>query len=359
MVGYLRDCKRPSQTTGDYLGMFAPKYRSISNLGAYDQMVQFMQFLMRFALSTVFVGCLYVLFGAIGGDWHWSFDLAGQFLLPAIITACLGAIGAGIARLSFAAAGFLALGVVLALVSVPWTSAPSSVPANAPRFSVLLFNVWYRNQDLDGIRKLIERKNPDLVVLIEATSRIRDGLKAVVARYPYHLDCLDTAGCGVLMFSRSRLSPQDVQETHDPMGSPLVSVSAQLGGCRMTVFATHLTRPYPFAPTWVQSAQAEEIGDEVAAWGGTKLLVGDFNASPWGHVMGTIASRGHLDILKGPGGTWPSVLPQRLRIPIDHMLVSSGLSFLSREVLPSPGSDHAPVFARIAVTDATQCSSHP
>lgn len=98
-----------------------------------------------------------------------------------------------------------------------------------------------------------------------------------------------------------------------------------------------------------------EIGNEVAAWHGAKLLVGDFNAAPWGFVMNEIATRGQLQILGGPGGTWPSALPQALRIPIDHMLAGHGLSFVSREVLPFAGSDHVPVLASVAVTDPSKC----
>jgi endonuclease/exonuclease/phosphatase (EEP) superfamily protein YafD len=44
-----------------------------------------------------------------------------------------------------------------------------------------------------------------------------------------------------------------------------------------------------------------------------------------------------------------------MRIPIDHMMAGPGLSFVSRQVLPRIGSDHAPVLAEIAVTDPSQC----
>jgi endonuclease/exonuclease/phosphatase (EEP) superfamily protein YafD len=93
----------------------------------------------------------------------------------------------------------------------------------------------------------------------------------------------------------------------------------------------------------------------VAASAGAKLLVGDFNAAPWTRIVQTIAERAGLQALTGAGGTWPSRLPPQLRLPIDNMLVGPGLSFVSRRVLPRLGSDHLPVLAEIAVTDASKC----
>jgi endonuclease/exonuclease/phosphatase (EEP) superfamily protein YafD len=116
-----------------------------------------------------------------------------------------------------------------------------------------------------------------------------------------------------------------------------------------------MTRPFPNAPYWAQRAQAEEIGSAVGLIPGAKLVLGDFNAAPWGYVIRTIEKRGHVTVLTGPGGTWPTALPSQLRIPIDHMLASEGLSFAGRTVLPSVGSDHAPVLADVAVTDPGQC----
>lgn len=124
----------------------------------------------------------------------------------------------------------------------------------------------------------------------------------------------------------------------------------------MSLVLVHLTRPYPFDSPQAQRVQANAMGSEVAAWQGAKLVLGDFNAAPWGYVMQTIAAKGGVSLLTGSGGTWPSVLPKQMRIPIDHMLAGPGLQFVGREVMGAAGSDHVPLFAEIAVTDASQCA---
>lgn len=300
-------------------------------------------------------GTLAVLIGVAGGSLHWAFDLAGQFLLPSMVAAGAAALVAVLCR--WPGLAVAATGVALAayVTAMPFTATPQPIAADAPRFKVLLFNIWAQNRRLPQVRDMVERLNPDIVVFVETTQRSRDKLQALSSLYPYRFDCAGSGGCDITIFARSRLTAPAVKATSDPEESPVVNVETEIAGCRMKLFATHLTRPFPHRPFWAQRAQAEEVGNDVAAWPGAKLLLGDFNAAPWGYVVRTIAARGHVAVLTGAGGTWPSVFPPQMRIPIDHMMVGPGLSFVSRQVLPRIGSDHLPVLAEIAVTDPSQC----
>lgn len=314
-------------------------------------MFGFFQAILRGLLMLILGACLAPIAGFWGSSVHWSFDLASQFLLPVVIVACAVAIIAGFARWAGIGASALAIAVVASVNAGPWTiPAATTVPAGA-RFSVMLLNVSYRNQKIADVEELIKFRNADLVVLLEATPRIRAGLKAVTASYPYHVGCPDGSRCGILVLSRSRLMPQEVKFG----GVASMVLNTNLAGCNATLVLAHLTRPYPFDSTTAQGKQAIALGNEAAAWPGAKLVMGDFNAAPWGQVTQTIASRGNLSILTGPGGTWPTYLPKQMRIPVDHMLAGPGLRFVKREVLEGVGSGHAPVFAEVAVTDPSQC----
>lgn len=296
-----------------------------------------------------------VLIGVAAGSLHWSFDLAAQFLLPAIIVAGGVTLVAAVCRWPVTAGAGLAGVVAAYLTAMPFTSTPAPVAAEAQRFKVLLFNVWFRNGRLADVRRMVEEQNPDIVVFVETTRRIRDELQPLEARYPYRFDCIGMGRCDITIFARSRLTSPAVKSTADPERSPLVQIDTEIAGCKLKLFATHMTRPFPNRPWWAQRAQAEEIAADVGAWPGAKLVLGDFNAAPWGYVMRTIAERGNVSVLTGSGGTWPSALPPQLRIPIDNLLVGPGLSFVSRQVMPKIGSDHLPVVAEIAVTDPGQC----
>lgn len=310
--------------------------------------------LARLAILAAVVGSIAVVAGVVGASWHWSFDLLAQFLLPASVVALLIVPIAALARWPRIAGAAAVAAVAGYAAAWPSTTAPGLVAADAPRFKVLLFNVWYSNSRVADVARMIARENPDLVVLLELSGRARNLLKPVVDTYPYKFDCAG-AGCDGLVFSRARLLPQAVYRTSDPDHSPYAMISTDIAGCRMTLVTTHMTRPFPNAPYWAQRAQAEEIGTAVGLIPGAKLVLGDFNAAPWGYVIRTIERRGRVTALTGAGGTWPAALPLQLRIPIDHVLASDGLSFVSRTVLPSVGSDHAPVLAEVAVTDPSRC----
>ncbi len=308
----------------------------------------------RWAVLAGLAGAIGVVAGVLGSSLHWSFDLMAQFLLPAFVVALLIVPVAALARWPAVAGGAAVTAVAAYALAMPSVTAPGPVKAEAPRFRVLLFNMWFGNGRLGDVAQLIQREDADLVVIVESSLRARNALQAVTNVYPYRFDCT-ASGCDVVMFSRARLLPQDIARTSDANRSPYVTVGTDIAGCRLTVLATHMTRPFPHRPYGSQREQAREIGSVVGLIPGAKLVLGDFNAAPWGYVVRTIEARGNVRAATGASGTWPSALPGQLRIPIDHMLVSPGLSFVSRSVLPGAGSDHLPVLAEIAVTDPTQC----
>jgi endonuclease/exonuclease/phosphatase (EEP) superfamily protein YafD len=315
----------------------------------------FLKRVLRLGVLAGLGGTLLVLMGVFGSSLHWSFDLAAQFLLPATVVGAASAIVALICGWIRIAGGAAVAATIAFAVAMPFTSSPPTMPHDVTHFRVLHFNVWFNNHRLADVREMIERSNADIVVLVETTPRIRDGLLALSAIYPNKLDCVGTGGCDITIFSRTRLVPREVKATGGPHHSPVVSAETSVAGCKLTLFATHMTRPFPNSPYWAQRAQAEEIGSDVGSVSGAKLVVGDFNAAPWGYVMHAIMERGGVNVATGAGGTWPSLFPPQLRIPIDHILASPGLRFVSRSVRPKLGSDHLPVVVDIAVTDPTDC----
>jgi endonuclease/exonuclease/phosphatase (EEP) superfamily protein YafD len=307
--------------------------------------------LLRSAYLLILAACTLPVIGVWFGDLHWTLDLASQFLLPAVVVACVLAIFAGLTRHTLIGVGALLVAIVASSEAGPWMTVPTRAPANAPVFSVLFLNVWIRNNHLDQVATLIREKNADIVVLVEASPRLRDAIKDVAQTYPYHADCADNAGCGTIILSRARMLPLDISSSD----VSTLSVQTDLAGCQMPVTAVHLRRPFPFSDVGNQMRQAVDVSNLVSTWSGAQLVMGDFNAAPWSAVMKTILRSNRLGLLTGSGGTWPSVLPKQMRIPIDHMMAGRGLSFVSRELPGFVGSDHVPVLARVAVTDPSMC----
>lgn len=317
-------------------------------------MIAYLPTAVRWAVLAGLAGVLGVIVGVLGSSLHWSFDLLAQFLLPAFVVALLIVPVAALARWPEIAGGAAVAAVATYGLAMPSVTPPGPVAAEAPRFRVLLFNMWFGNRQHAAVAKLIQRENADLVVILESSLRARNALRKVTSAYPYRFDCT-ASGCDVVAFSRSRMLPQSIARTSDANRSPYVTIGTEIGGCRLTLIATHMTRPFPHRPYGSQREQAREIGSVVGSIAGAKVVLGDFNGATWGYVVRTIEARGNVRAATGAGGTWPSVLPEQLRIPIDHVMVGPGLKVASRTVLPATGSDHRPVLVEIAVTDPSQC----
>ena len=293
--------------------------------------------------------------GALLPDAHWLLDLLAQLLSPAFVIAVVAALIALAARRwRLAGAGALAALSAFA-IAWPWTQATPPAHPETAHFTLLQYNVWVRNRSLGELSTAILALNADVVVLLEITPEARDQLRAVDAHYPQSFECWQTSGCDGLVFSKLPIKEPHVDFTGPPDHSPIAWFETTADGCALNIFLTHLTRPFPHAPYTAQFKQADDLAAALRGWPGPKLLVGDLNAVPWGHVVKTVANQANLHVSLGSGGTWPSILPPLLRLPIDHALASEGIGLSNRRVIALPGSDHVAVLTDVTIDDRTRC----
>jgi endonuclease/exonuclease/phosphatase (EEP) superfamily protein YafD len=293
--------------------------------------------------------------GVLLANVHWLFDVMALPLLPSFIVGLVaGLIAVMLQRWRLAAAATVAAVSSFAL-AWPWTQPPPPPKPDAAHFSVLLYNIYFRNTALDQVAQRIDAIDADIVVLLEVTAEGREKLRLLDARYPQRFECWQSRGCDMLVLSRFPIKAPHVDFVGKIHRSPILWFETSPAGCGMNIFATHLTRPFPFAPISAQDTQAEDFAAALRGWPGPKLVVGDFNAVPWGHVVKTVTNKANLHVSLGSGGTWHAKLPPLLRAPIDHVMATDGFSFSSRKVLTLPGSDHAAVLTEVAIADRTRC----
>lgn len=298
--------------------------------------------------NTVLLGLLLVAGGAVFGRVHPLIDIFGQFVLPAIVAAAALAILTALTGRYLTAA--LAAAALLANLAIawPWVSAPVQPDATGPRFKLLLFNVYYNNPRLDLAAKLIRDTNADVVVLLEMIPRVRPAFDEIAASYPYRVECWQQKACDALILSRFPL--QDIRDSLPPplYRRPTAAVRLTVDERALTLFAAHLSLPPLLEGKSRQPNETKEIASAMNSVPGPRLLVGDFNASTWGAIVGHARTSASLTALTGPGGSWPTFLPMHMGIPIDHVLASSDLVPLSRQLVTVSGSDHRAVLAEIA-----------
>jgi len=166
------------------------------------------------------------------------------------------------------------------------------------------------------------------------------------ARYPYQFHCYGVDYCNFAILSK--LPFTDAESRGTWAGPPYIRVrlGPEAGG--LTVFGVHTIR---FPHSLAQFRQVNEIAKVIERTSGPRLVMGDFNATPFSRILGTLQDSANLKRLTNLP-TWPSHagLPQ---IAIDHVFVSPGIRPLEAEQIGEPaGSDHYPVTVRIAVPAA-------
>jgi endonuclease/exonuclease/phosphatase (EEP) superfamily protein YafD len=251
------------------------------------------------------------------------------------------------------ACGLLVVALVASAMVLPRALGGVTVPEPdaplRPALTVLSFNTYEGQADVDVLADLIRRTNPDLIALPESAARFSDKLAPLVPDYrflPSQTRGRDVQG--VTAAVRSDVGDVAVQVDRST-GFPSVEISGgRLGTLRFVAF--HSIAPTPGEiPEW--SSDLGTLGRWCAdREAGPVILAGDFNAT-LDHSIFRSAIEGCTDSAERTGegliGTWPTRLPRWLGTQIDHVLVTGGITPESFSVHDVPGSDHRAIVTRL------------
>jgi endonuclease/exonuclease/phosphatase (EEP) superfamily protein YafD len=282
---------------------------------------------------------------ALSGIAHRWPDILAQFTGPALIGAlALTATAAVLRQWPVTAFGGLACLLLLAAGWPQWSPPTGKAQAGAPVVTLYSANLHYRNRDLPRIAASIAESRPDVVVLIESSWTIMHGMDAALPDLPYRVVQTGVAygADGTVIASRW---PVRMIEARSGSNHVAAVVQTPLGD--VTVFAVHLTRPWPYQIEWEQVRQIEVLDASAKGVTGPMLLAGDFNSVSSARIGRTIQR--DLGVVPAPGwpGTWPSSLPSFAGMTIDQVYRTPDLAVLDRRLGRPNGSDHRPVVTRL------------
>ena len=129
-----------------------------------------------------------------------------------------------------------------------------------------------------------------------------------------------------------------------------------VGSDAIDLLAVHLAAPLSARDAERRAEQFKAVASWVNGRSSPVVVLGDLNATPWSHEIQDLRSRcGLEDSLVGRGlqPTWPfhNIFTSLFRIPLDHCLHSPQVVVLDRFVGDAAGSNHRPLFVRIALAD--------
>lgn len=290
-----------------------------------------------------FLVCLFTLTG-FGGRLGWLLEITSHFRVQyAVILGALALLFVW-RRKHRTSVVFLVFAILNGwLVSPFLIGASTSPPANTPHLRLLSWNVNSANRKFDELPRLLERYQPDVVLLMEVDTEWAAFLRSAMTNYPNKLVDERDDNFGIALFSKAPLGdPQTLNLGQ--AGLPSVTATLPVANQSVTFVGTHPLPPAGGLRTEYRDDQLNRVAVWVREHTNQVVLAGDLNTTPWSPAFDDLLSiSGLLNSSDGHGinGSWPAFFPPML-IPIDHFLTTKDVIVLHREIVNATGSDHLP-----------------
>lgn len=223
--------------------------------------------------------------------------------------------------------------------------------ADSNTIKLLSANVFQENTKMPDVLRLIERHQPDLVLLLETNETWKQAMQPIEAIYPYQILCPLENMYGLLFYSRFPMLSHELRFlVQDDIPSIYVQLTLE-SGQQINFYGVH---PMPPSPTehyrsTERDAELLLVGKEVRHKSGPIIVAGDLNDVAWSHTTRLFQRiSGLLDPRIGRGlySTFNANY-FFLRWPLDHVFVSHHFKLHQLCLLPNNGSDHFPILVSL------------
>ena len=235
----------------------------------------------------------------------------------------------------------------------PWPTQVASLQKCPAGRSIELLNanVLLNNSRYAELLALVERTDPDVVLLLETGLDWERAIRPLHARYPYRIGEPVPNTYGMILLSRLPMEGEVLHRMQPAV--PSIRARLQLAdGQSIDLHAVHPEPPLIGDDSGERDAELVAIGREVRASGRAAIVLGDLNDVAWSRT-----SRLFLDVggMKDPRigrGLYPTFNAKYplLRWPLDHLFVTPHFGLQQLDRLDAIGSDHFPILYRVCLT---------
>jgi endonuclease/exonuclease/phosphatase (EEP) superfamily protein YafD len=286
-------------------------------------------------------GCVLSLCGRL---W-WVFELASHFMMQYLFGAIVLLLVFLLLRLWRGAAVTAGLLIFVGVQTVPFLFAASEKVPEGIAYRMIAMNLLRSNEQVDDVLNFIEKESPDILLLQEVTPRwVRHLGKPLEVMYPHRILQERDHAFGIWLLSKYPWREAEMLPSpHENV--PFVTAEIDLDGVPLHFVGVHPLPPVGQSMARERDARLAEAGTLIGGKTGVRLLAGDLNCTPWSPYFRKLLRDGRLK----NSGQWQKCPPtwysgiSWLGLPIDHCLVSDGITVTRREVGPDVGSDHRPL----------------
>jgi endonuclease/exonuclease/phosphatase (EEP) superfamily protein YafD len=228
----------------------------------------------------------------------------------------------------------------------------SRVPLPAKVIRLLICNVWIENKKSEKLLSLIEKMNPDVIVLAEPDERWAREVDSLKRNYPFTVSHPLENAYGILLFSKLKLiDPQVKFLIEDDI--PSIHTDVELpSGEAIKLYCLHPRPPAPQESLRSTERDAELllVGRLITNHEVPTIICGDLNDVAWSRTTKLFQKiSGLLDPRIGRGlySSFHAHYPF-LKFPLDHVFHSNHFRLSELKRLPDVGSDHFPIYVALS-----------
>ncbi|MDF1606697.1 endonuclease/exonuclease/phosphatase family protein [Hoeflea sp. YIM 152468] len=221
-----------------------------------------------------------------------------------------------------------------------------------PMISVLACNVKQGNRDYQRVIDLVRDTEPDIAVFMETDQAWADALRPCLSGYRERIEQPQQDSYGMILASRFPLAAHEVQFLLNEEVPSIFCLVELPGGRRVRLIALHPEPPLPNRDTLGRDAEILIVAKKARGENLPVIVTGDLNDVAWSRTTRRfLRISGLLDPRQGRG-MFNSFDARYwfLRWPLDHIFHSHHFELVSLARQRFVGSDHFPMFYRLALT---------
>jgi len=223
---------------------------------------------------------------------------------------------------------------------------------SAKIIKLLIFNVFIENRDYHKFLRLVEKINPDLILLAEPDEAWIRAISKLDENYPFSVKYPLDNTYGIALFSRLELeNPQLEFLIEDDI--PSIHTGVRLAsGDLARLYCVHPRPPMPPENDRSLERDAELIivGRLIEDTDAPTIIAGDLNDVAWSRTTNLFQKISNLldpRIGRGLFSSFHSAYAF-IRFPLDHVFHSNHFRLVELKRLPHIGSDHFPIYIALS-----------
>jgi endonuclease/exonuclease/phosphatase (EEP) superfamily protein YafD len=226
---------------------------------------------------------------------------------------------------------------------------------------LLACNVKMSNRNYAGLTAVLEREDPDLIVLMEVDRAWADALATFLADYRTVVDKALENSYGMILASKFELSDTEVEYLLTEGVPSIVTTVTMPEGSVFRLYSIHPEPPVPSRGTEGRDGETALVALRVRDETLPVLVTGDLNDVAWSgttrrfrRISGLLDPRIGRKVFSTFDARYPLV-----RWPLDHLFHSAEFRLRDMRRLPPCGSDHFPVLFDMVLTPVEMAHSEP